>query len=1011
MNRNLGLSINRATLDKENIQQVIEWLLDGSVYFIVLKGDLRKVRTWTSGPLQDCIAKCMRISCYQVLWINVSGCNVREMQLQILEQLKVIPGIESYQEEESVARLRQKICTSLDHKCFLLILDDIQSPHQFPLHDVFGYPPGSVYKVLYLAEQWIFPVSMSASYIRFLDLDYLFIDCKDLPQVPIVPSQEVPTPIKKACFQGLKQNKKKIMEHNGMSFDEAWDLFLQNSREAVDSLDIRPLAEAVVLQCLGNTSEICWAAGALRNRRGYTIQILTAALEKAREPGLRLNMFNILDELCYKMLPSKAIKDCFLYCKLYPENHEFNVKELITSWIMEGFLEGFNCLEEAYEGGHHVLEQLIDHHLLDKRGGHHVKLPLFIRRDLNHLQTNKGYITRDKSFRIFTRAGLRLTICHLWNKASLQKICLMDENFQIRYPNIPESHEPSTLLLYGNRRSQSPVEFSNEFFRKFKSLQVLALVQMGVGSLPLFLCNLPELRVLVLKKFCSLKKLNHMHWFPNLTVLSLSGASALKEIPDDFLLSMTCLQVLDLSETQIERLPSSLSQIFSLRNLILRGCSRLTLLPQLMYLTALEVLDLSGATILREIHKNFGSKNSLHLLDFSRTLIQQLPAMYNLSCIRYLLLKGCPNLEVLPALDKLHNLKVLDLSGATNFKGFINVDFGPMDHLQKLDLSGTQVAWLPFLAKCANLHKLLLRGCPKLEILLHLEALTTLEVLDLSGSIAFKEFQLGSFGQKNNLRVLDLRGTQVVNLPILSECRNLHQLLLGGCSKLEKLPDLKALTRLEVLDLSGTKNLRGFQDETFGQMDDLQILNLSATKIENLQKLEALTKLEVLDLSETQIVRVPSLIKSSGIRQLLLQGCSRLVALPPVEGLRTLEVFDISGATALTEIPNDYFEGMDQLKILNLSELLISQLPSSISNLRNLNQLLLRGCSNLEMLPCLEALRGLEVLDLLGTRIKRFPIGFMKSAHLKRLYILNLMRQHGLDNEDVMQVLKDLKWI
>ncbi|KAH7660106.1 P-loop containing nucleoside triphosphate hydrolase protein [Dioscorea alata] len=42
--------------------------------------------------------------------------------------------------------------------------------------------------------------------------------------------------------------------------------------------------------------------------------------------------------LSYEALPS-ALKNCFLYCALYPRGYEFNVKNLVCHWIAEGYIE------------------------------------------------------------------------------------------------------------------------------------------------------------------------------------------------------------------------------------------------------------------------------------------------------------------------------------------------------------------------------------------------------------------------------------------------------------------------------------------------------------------------------------------------------------------------------------------------------------------------------------------------------------------------------------------------
>ncbi|MFQ6641244.1 hypothetical protein Gotur_016731, partial [Gossypium turneri] len=85
------------------------------------------------------------------------------------------------------------------------------------------------------------------------------------------------------------------------------------------------------------------------------------------------------------------------------------------------------------------------------------------------------------------------------------------------------------------------------------------------------------------------------------------------------------------------------------------------------------------------------------------------------------------------------------------------------------------------------------------------------------------------------------------------------------------------------------------------------------------------------------------------------------------------------------KIPYSLFMNMPCLSVLNLSFTKILSLPNSISELKNLTTLLLRGCQELRDLPCLSMLQELKKLDLSGTKIEEVPKGMDMLIKLRYL--------------------------
>ncbi|TYI84845.1 hypothetical protein E1A91_D05G394700v1 [Gossypium mustelinum] len=87
----------------------------------------------------------------------------------------------------------------------------------------------------------------------------------------------------------------------------------------------------------------------------------------------------------------------------------------------------------------------------------------------------------------------------------------------------------------------------------------------------------------------------------------------------------------------------------------------------------------------------------------------------------------------------------------------------------------------------------------------------------------------------------------------------------------------------------------------------------------------------------------------------------------------------------IKKISISFFTNMPCLSVLNLSSTKIESLPNSISELKNLTTLLLRGCYELRDLPCLSMLQELKKLDLSGTKIEEFPEGMDMLIKLRYL--------------------------
>ena len=98
-----------------------------------------------------------------------------------------------------------------------------------------------------------------------------------------------------------------------------------------------------------------------------------------------------------------------------------------------------------------------------------------------------------------------------------------------------------------------------------------------------------------------------------------------------------------------------------------------------------------------------------------------------------------------------------------------------------------------------------------------------------------------------------------------------------------------------------------------------------------------------------------------------------------------LEYFHCSLNPSLAvKIPNTYFEGMKQLKVLDLSVLQLTSLPSSLRCLTNLRTLCLDRCK-LGDIVIISELKQLEILSLIDSDIEELPREIAQLINLKLL--------------------------
>ncbi|PON60500.1 NB-ARC domain, LRR domain containing protein [Trema orientale] len=148
-----------------------------------------------------------------------------------------------------------------------------------------------------------------------------------------------------------------------LSNEESWALFTQKLGTGTPlTPQIKEIAKSLVEECDGLPLGIITVAGSMRGvddicEWSNALETLRQATWGHDEDMQFDKVFRVL-RYSYDMLKSQTLQECFLYCSLYPEDHEIERDELIAYFIDEGLIGRMGSRQAEFNRGHTILNVL-----------------------------------------------------------------------------------------------------------------------------------------------------------------------------------------------------------------------------------------------------------------------------------------------------------------------------------------------------------------------------------------------------------------------------------------------------------------------------------------------------------------------------------------------------------------------------------------------------------------------------------------------------------------------------
>ncbi|EMS64194.1 hypothetical protein CFC21_099327 [Triticum aestivum] len=326
-----------------------------------------------------------------------------------------------------------------------------------------------------------------------------------------------------------------VVELKVLPYAEAWYLFCQKAfrrlEDKICPLNLRPWAEKIVKKCQGLPLAIV-AVGSLLSYRELEEQEWSSlhnqlSWQLANNPELSWIM-SVLN-LSLNDLPSH-LKNCFLYCSLFPEDYKVKRRWICRLWVAEGLVEERGAGTTMEEVAECYLKELTRRSLLEVAERNvHGRASSFQMHDL----------VRDACLIVVNREKFAVVYGNSGTTQVNSEVRRLFVQKHARSLKVAAASRIRSLILFDTQVASSWID---DISSNFRLIRVLCLRFANIHQVPAVVPDLLNLHYLDL------------------------AHTKVKHIPAS-LGKLTNLQVLDLRFTYVEQLPWEITNLTKLRHL------------------------------------------------------------------------------------------------------------------------------------------------------------------------------------------------------------------------------------------------------------------------------------------------------------------------------------------------------------------------------------------------------------------------------------------------------------